>query len=202
MPDVLFTLNLIQAPQTGQTSTANIPPLHFNGPLLGESEAPLIKSDLAVEARLLSPLRGSNSITSPSDSSSDGPPTTAAVSQNGLISNSLATAIITSSLTTPTASRSGPSAFQLCSTAAQTEPISPPLIPSTSPSSNSPPSSSSAAALSIESLQRRISELEVESGAQRQTITLAQEHTIKSLQLIQDLLVEKVSFTNVICETI
>ncbi|VDK74647.1 unnamed protein product [Dibothriocephalus latus] len=72
---------------------------------------------------------------------------------------------------------------RLCNSAAQTDPL---LSPT-----SSPPGSSSTNATLIENLQRRVAELELESTVQQQTIALAQEHNVKSRQLIQELLIEK-----------
>ncbi len=128
------------------------------------------KIDPAAQRHILSPLRGgggNSCVTSPSDNSSEGMP------QNGVAGSSV----------------------NCCSTSVQTDPNlmpqpvaqAPPVVPAPppQPANTSPPNV-------IESLQRRASELEVENNAQRQTITLAHEHGVKSRQLIQDLLIEKV----------
>ncbi|CDS40273.1 serine:threonine protein kinase tousled [Echinococcus multilocularis] len=130
------------------------------------------KSDAVVSAprQILSPGRGgSNScVTSPSDSSSE------AIPQNG-----------------PTPGVS----VIFCSTSVQTDPdtgisSAPAVLTSTAPLHQGATISGSSINL-VESLQRRISELELENSAQKQTIALANEHSLKSRQIIQDLLIEK-----------
>ncbi|VDM32675.1 unnamed protein product [Hydatigera taeniaeformis] len=131
-----------------------------------------IKSDAVVPTprQMLSPVRGgSNScVTSPSDSSSE------AVQQNG----------------------PAPGGYVICcSTSVQTDPdavtsSAPAMLTSTMPLQQASTVSGSSINL-VESLQRRISELELENCAQKQTIALANEHSLKSRQIIQDLLIEK-----------
>ncbi|EUB65001.1 Serine/threonine-protein kinase tousled-like protein [Echinococcus granulosus] len=130
------------------------------------------KSDTVVSAprQILSPGRGgSNScVTSPSDSSSE------AIPQNG--------------------PAPGVSVI-CCSASVQTDPdtgtsSAPAVLTSTAPLHQGATISGSSINL-VESLQRRISELELENSAQKQTIALANEHSLKSRQIIQDLLIEK-----------
>lgn len=127
---------------------------------------------------MLSPVRGgSNScVTSPSDSSSE------AVPQNGPASGNCVIC---------------------CSTSVQTDPdtgtsSAPAVLTPTVPLQQGAAVPGSSINL-VESLQRRISELELENCAQKQTIALANEHSLKSRQIIQDLLIEKVLF--MLCRT-
>ncbi|VDL95619.1 unnamed protein product [Schistocephalus solidus] len=212
---------MFKAPQSGPgtQASAHIPsmPCQFtetpspdvgNGPSKHESGG-------EHSERLSSPFRGSNSVTSPSDSSGDAPvaftrastevtiPSTTIIIQNGVLSSSVV--VSTAGCTTTAAASTSAHTFlpgsqplpslgsssnsalnRLCNSAAQTDPL---LSPSSS--SSSPPGNSSTSATLIENLQRRVAELELETTVQKQTIALAQEHNVKSRQLIQELLIEK-----------
>lgn len=135
----------------------------------------ITKSDMIASAarQMLSPVRGgSNScITSPSDSSNE------AAAQNG---------------------PSGNAGVACCSISVQTEPDQGPssasLIFTPSISLQQGTSAVSASSILLENLQRRIAELELENNAQRQALAIAKEHNLKSRQIIQDLLIEKVLY--------
>ncbi|KAM3186092.1 hypothetical protein ACTXT7_005052 [Hymenolepis weldensis] len=123
---------------------------------------------------LLSPIRGgSNScVTSPSDSSNDGAP------HNGPTSNSASVAC--------------------CSTSVQTELESSVSMPPTTPvippglTLQQIPGSPSIAPLSlVDSLNRRIADLEVENEFNRKSLQEAAEASVRSRQIIRDLLIEK-----------
>uniref|UniRef100_A0A5K3F758 Protein kinase domain-containing protein n=1 Tax=Mesocestoides corti TaxID=53468 RepID=A0A5K3F758_MESCO len=137
----------------------------------------IAKLDAVIPAsqHILSPSRGGTNscVTSPSDSSSEATP------QNGLPPTSSNVIHCCAAVQT-----------ELESSVQSTHSLLPPSTTTTTQqggTNTSPPPSSSL----VESLHRRIAELEVENTAQRQAIALAQEHSLKSRQLIQDLLIEK-----------
>lgn len=113
-------------------------------------------------------------MTSPSDSSNDGAP------HNGPTSNSASVAC--------------------CSTSVQTElesgvsmPPTAPVIPPGLTLQQIPGSPSIAPLNLVDSLNRRIADLEVENEFNRKSLQEAAEASVRSRQIIKDLLIEKVS---------